>query len=98
MAVRKLTPALLRKIVLEERARVINEKKLELGLLDDAITLDPEDFGTDKALEAPKDFTVKEAKRTIEQIELIESNERALLQKLRDLREQKTKMVKKLRK
>jgi hypothetical protein len=69
-----------------------------MGLLDQAVELEADEFGTDKALEDPEDFTVKEAKRALRKIEMIEESERALLRKLRMLREQKAKTIRNFKK
>ena len=98
MSTLKLTPSLLRRLVLEERAKVIAEKKADMGFLDQAITLEPDEFGTDKALEDPQDFTMDETLRKVREIQVIESAERDLIKKLRTLREQKSRAVKRLRK
>lgn len=92
---RKLTPALLRKIVMEERARVLKEKAEQF--LDAKPTEVEADEYAD-TLEAHEDFTVNEARRRLRQIELMERDERALLRKLRQLREAKNAAVKRLKK
>lgn len=96
MALRKLTPALLRKIVLEERQRILREKAQEF--VSDPVELEADEFGTDKALEDPEDFTVKEAKRRLQQIVMMERDEKALLRKLKQLREAKSRAVRRLKK
>jgi hypothetical protein len=94
MAVRKLTPALLRKIVLEERNRVLREKAAEL--VKDPVEVDADEYAD--TLEAHEDFTVKEAKRVIRQVELMEKDEKALVRKLRQIRESKKKVLNRLKK
>ena len=96
MALRKLTPALLRKIVLEERQRILREKAQEF--VSDPIELEADEFGTDKALEDPEDFTVKEAKRCLQQITVMERDEKELLRKLKQIREAKSRAVRRLKK
>lgn len=92
---RKLTPALLRKIVMEERARVLAEKAEQFV---DETPMEVDADGYADTLIAHEDHTVSEARKRLRQIELMERDERALLRKLRQLREAKSAAVKRLKK
>jgi len=77
-----LTPALLRRIVLEEKRKILESK----ALLDDS----PEEVEADEfadTLEAHKDFTVKENAR--KRYNALTLEERQLVRKLKRIRENK---------
>jgi hypothetical protein len=94
MSIRKLTPALLRRIVLEERSRVLREKSEKL--VKDPVEVEADEYAD--TLESHEDFTVSEAKNMIRRIEMMERDEKALVRKLRQIREAKSRAVRKLRK
>ncbi len=95
MAIRKLTPALLRKIVLEEKQRIIREKA-EMGFLEEPVEVEADEYAD--TLESHEDHTVKEAKARLRQIELMENDEKLLLRKLKQLREAKNRAIRRLKK
>lgn len=94
MSIRKLTPALLRRIVLEERERVLREKAKDF--VSDPVEVEADEYAD--TLEAHEDFTVSEAKKAIRRIEMMERDEKALVKKLRQIREAKSRAVRSLRK
>ena len=92
---RKLTPALLRRIVMEERQRVLQEKA------DAFLDAKPTEVEADEyadTLEKHEDFTVSEARRQMRRIEMMESDEKALVRELKQLREAKTRALRRFRK
>lgn len=95
MAIRKLTPALLRKIVLEEKQKILDEKA-DMGFLEEPVEVDADEYSD--TLESHEDHTVKETKRHLHQIEMMEKDEKILLRKLKQLREAKIRAINRLRK
>lgn len=93
MTTRKLTPALLRKIVMEERQRVLREKN---EFLKPAVEVEADEYHD--TLEAHEDHTVHEARKNLRRIEMMERDEKTLIRKLRQLREAKSKAIRRLKK
>lgn len=92
---RKLTPALLRRIVLEERERVLQEKAA--AFVDENPTVVDADGYAD-TLEKHEDYTVNEARRQMRRIEMMERDEKLLLRKLKQLREAKSRAIRRFTK
>jgi hypothetical protein len=90
MATKKLTPALLRKIVMEEKQRVLAEKAAQF--VDEKPTeVDADEYAD--TLEKHEDFTVAEARKALHRIEMMERDEKALVKKLRQIREAKQRAI-----
>jgi hypothetical protein len=94
MAIVKLTPALLRKIVNEEKQKLVKEaKKKEAQALAKAEEVDADGFAD--TLENPKDHQPKNENRKRYQNLVIQEN--ALLEKLEEIRKSKRRIVKNAR-
>jgi len=89
----KLTPALLRRIVREERARIVAEAKKkvrESEISSDATEVDADGYGTDKALEKKVDHAkAAGVKNEAIRLEKLAIEEAKLLRRLRTIRESK---------
>lgn len=92
----KLTPAVLRRMIMEEKQKMLQEKKEDMGFLETADVVEPEDLA--HTLEKHEDFTVSEVRRNVKKLEMMERAERDLLRKLKEIRESKSVVVRKLRK
>ena len=93
MATKKLTPALLRKIVMEEKQRVLAEKAAQL-VNEKPVEVDADEYAD--TLEKHEDFTVAEARKALHKIEMMERDEKALVRKLRQLREAKQRAIRRI--
>ena len=92
----KLTPTVLRRMIMEEKQKMMQKKDEDLGFLDKPEVVEPDGFAD--TLEKHEDFTVSEVRRNVKKLEMMEQAERELLRKLKEIRESKSSVARKLKK